>query len=94
MGFASAERVKKGEIYVKELQAAFQKIDIPSKRLLQHGYTIMDSNQGQIFLHINHLGLASKYGNIYISVLLPTSNPQNGQHNRFSQSLRYNVRTP
>lgn len=51
-------------------------IMLPSKKskkkkkegeLLEHSYTILDTSEGQVFLHINHEGERSKYGNIYIS---------------------------
>ena len=35
--------------------------------LLEHSYTILDTSEGQVFLHINHEGERSKFGNIYTS---------------------------
>ena len=65
----------------------FNNIQLPSKnkksQLLEHSYTILDTTEGQVFLHINHEGEQSKTGNIYISDSTGT---------RFSISLRNNVR--
>ena len=57
---------------------------MPTKRLKSKGYTILDTSEGQIFLHVNHYGDKSKYGNIYISDSTGT---------RFSLSLLNNVRS-
>jgi len=46
----------------------FKEVDMPLKRLREHSYTILDTAEGQVFLHVNHYGDQSKYGNIYISV--------------------------
>ena len=56
---------------------------LPIKRLKTHGYTILDTSEGQTFLHINHYGDFAKYGNLYISDSTGT---------RFSLSLLNNVR--
>ena len=47
---------------------AFRPVELPTQRLREHSYTILDTEEGQVFLHINHYGEKSKYGNIYISV--------------------------
>ena len=52
-------------------------------KLLEHSYTILDTTEGQVFLHINHEGERSKYGSIYVS-------DSTGQ--RFALSVRNNVR--
>ena len=61
-------------------------IELPSKKkqLLEHSYTILDTTEGQVFLHINHEGEKSKFGNIYIS---------DSTGSRYSVSLRGNVRS-
>ena len=46
----------------------FKPAKLPSDRLLQHSYTILDSSEGQVFLSVDHKGEHNKYGNIYISV--------------------------
>jgi len=46
----------------------FKQVDVPMKRLREHSYTILDTQEGQVFLHVNHQGDNSKTGNIYISV--------------------------
>jgi len=58
-------------------------VQLPNQRLREHSYTILDSSEGQIFLHINHEGSKSTYGNIYISDSTGT---------RYSLSLGANVR--
>ncbi|KAA0154607.1 hypothetical protein FNF27_01514 [Cafeteria roenbergensis] len=49
----------------------------------QHSYTILDTSEGTVFLHVNHLGEKSKWGNVYASNALGTN---------FSLSLPYNRR--
>jgi hypothetical protein len=61
----------------------FQHIENHSHTIKDHSYTFLDT-QDTVFLHINHLGENSKYGNVYISDLTGT---------RYSLSLRYNVRS-
>lgn len=55
-----------------------------SGKLLDHSYTILDTGEDQVFLHINHEGERSKYGNIYIS---------DSTGIRYSLSLHGNVRS-
>jgi len=45
----------------------FSDVQLPMKRLKDHSYTILDSSEGQVFLHVNHHGSKAKFGNIYIS---------------------------
>ena len=54
-----------------------------ASKLREHSYTILDTTEGQVFLHINHEGERSKYGNIYIS---------DSTGLRYSMSLRSSVR--
>lgn len=61
----------------------FKEVKMPMRRLKEHSYTILDTSEGRIFLHINHLGPNAKFGNIYISDSTGT---------RFSLSLKNNVR--
>jgi hypothetical protein len=42
-------------------------VTLPNQRLREHSYTILDTTEGQVFLHINHEGQKSIYGTIYIS---------------------------
>lgn len=56
----------------------FYKAELPMKRLTDHSYTLLDTSEGSMFLHINHMGQKAKYGNIYIS---------DGTGRRFSLSL-------
>ena len=60
-----------------------KEVQMPVKRLKDHSYTILDSSEGQVFLHINHYGSKSKHGNIYIS---------DSSGTRFSLSLLHSVR--
>lgn len=68
-------------------------IELPSKKskrkkkateLKEHSYTILDTSEGQIFLHINHEGERSKYGNIYTS---------DSTGRRFAMSIHNHVRS-
>ena len=63
---------------------SFTDVEFPMRHFKEHSYTIVDSTEGQVFLHVNHFGDTSKHGNIYIS-------DSTGQ--RFSTSLLYNVRS-
>ncbi len=45
----------------------FRPVDLPLKRLRESSYTILDTEEGQVFLHVNHYDDQSQYGNIYIS---------------------------
>jgi hypothetical protein len=62
----------------------FQSIDTNSKTFKEHSYTFLDSTEGAVFLHINHFGENSRYGHVYISDI---------DGIKFSQSLKYNVRS-
>lgn len=63
----------------------FQAIRLPSKdKFYERSYVILDTNEGQVFLHINHEHIKSKFGHIYIS---------DSTGIRYSLSLRNNVRT-
>lgn len=62
----------------------FKDVEFPMKHFKEHSYTILDTTEGQVFLHVNHFGDTSKHGNIYIS-------DSTGQ--RFSNSLLHNVRS-
>lgn len=66
----------------------FKEVELPAatvkKNLLEHSYTILDTSEGQVFLHINHEGDRSKFGNIYIS---------DSTGIRYSTSLRNQVRS-
>lgn len=63
-----------------ELQA----IETNSKTFREHSYTFLDTTEGSVFLHINHFGENSNYGHVYISDV---------DGLKYSQSLKYNVRT-
>lgn len=58
-------------------------IELPTKHLFEHSYTILDTSEHAVFLHINHDGEKSRYGNVYIS-------DSTGQ--RYSLALQGNVR--
>lgn len=62
----------------------FKEVELPQKHFKEHSYTILDTTEGQVFLHVNHFGETSIHGNIYIS-------DSTGQ--RFSSSLLHNVRS-
>lgn len=61
----------------------FSEVEMPTKRLKEHSYTILDTSESQVFLHVNHHDSKSKFGSIYISDSTGT---------RFSLSLKNNVR--
>lgn len=61
----------------------FFRAELPVKRIPEHSYTLIDSSEGSLFLHVNHYGAKSNYGTIYIS---------DASGRRFSISLLHNVR--
>lgn len=61
----------------------FYQVELPVKRIPEHSYTLLDTSEGSIFLHVNHYGSKSNYGTIYIS---------DGTGRRFSISLMHNAR--
>eukprot|EP00938_MAST-03A_sp_MAST-3A-sp1_P006763 g6763.t1 len=40
---------------------------LPFGELHQHSYTILDTSEDSVFLHVNHIGEKSSWGNVYIS---------------------------
>ena len=62
---------------------SFSRIELPVKKIPEHSYTLLDTSEGSIFLHVNHYGPRSNYGTVYISDALGK---------RFSVSLLHNVR--
>jgi len=40
---------------------------LPFGDLHQHSYTILDTSEDSVFLHVNHIGEKSTWGNVYIS---------------------------
>ena len=65
------ESLNEVELLVSERKLGkfeFKQVEMPFLRLHERGYTILDTEEGQVFLHVNHYGDQSKYGNIYISV--------------------------
>ena len=51
--------------------------------MMQHSYTVVDSSEDTVFLHVNHGGGSSEWGNIYIS---------NGAGLNYTLSLPHNAR--
>jgi hypothetical protein len=60
----------------------FREVGMPYK-IAQHSYTILDTSEGTVFLHVNHNGDRARWGNVYISNAIGTN---------FSLSLPYNRR--
>ena len=60
----------------------FNKARLPFQ-LTEHSYTILDTSEGSVFLHVNHGDFHTGYGNIYLS---------DAEGLRFSLSLRNNKR--
>ena len=60
----------------------FKKARLPFQ-LTEHSYTILDTSEGSVFLHVNHGDYNTGYGNIYLS---------DAEGLRFSLSLRNNKR--
>jgi hypothetical protein len=63
--------------------ANLKPIELPTKHLLEHSYTILDTAEHAVFLQINHEGDRSKFGNVYVS---------DSTGNRFTLSITNNVR--
>lgn len=60
----------------------FKKARLPFQ-LTEHSYTILDTSEGSVFLHVNHGDYHTGYGNIYLS---------DAEGLRFALSLRHNKR--
>ena len=60
----------------------FKKARLPFQ-LTEHSYTILDTSEGSVFLHVNHGDYNTGYGNIYLS---------DSEGLRFALSLRNNKR--
>jgi Sortilin, neurotensin receptor 3,/Sortilin, neurotensin receptor 3, C-terminal len=73
------------QLYVSNAYSieTFYRTELPVKRIPEHSYTLLDSTEGSIFIHVNHYGTKSNYGSIYIS---------DSSGRRFSISLLHNVR--
>ena len=41
---------------------------LPFGELHQHSYTILDTSEDSVFLHVNHIGEKSSWGNVYVVV--------------------------
>lgn len=61
---------------------SFKKARLPFQ-LTEHSYTILDTSEGSVFLHVNHGDYSTGYGNIYLS---------DAEGLRFSLTLRNNKR--
>ena len=61
----------------------FYRAELPVKTVPEHSYTLLDSSEGSVFLQVNHHGVMSKYGTIYVS---------DSSGRRFSESLAKNSR--
>lgn len=60
----------------------FHQAEIP-EGLSEHSYTILDTSEGSVFLHVNHEGPDAMHGNIYVS---------SADGKSYSLSLPYNRR--
>ena len=61
----------------------FNKAKLPFSLLREHSYTILDTMQHQVFLHVTHSVSDLSYGHIYIS---------NSLGNKFTLSQKYNIK--
>lgn len=59
----------------------FEHADLPYK-LNQHSYTILDTSEDTVFLHVNHKGEGSAWGNVYISNAVGLNYSLSLPHNR------------
>ena len=72
-------------LYVSDVSdggKTFKKARLPFQ-LTEHSYTILDTSEGSVFLHVNHGDYHTGYGNIYLS---------DAEGLRFALSLRHNKR--
>jgi hypothetical protein len=61
--------------------ATFVKAQLPYA-IKQHSYTILDTSEDSVFLHVNHQGDGAKWGNVYISDSLGLNYSLSLPHNR------------
>lgn len=86
VAYVVSEETQDVSLVVSEPQTPnyrFIEVKMPMRRVKEHSYTILDTSEGRIFIHINHLGEKAKFGNIYMSDSTGT---------RFSLSIKNNVR--
>ena len=65
----------------KDGTKTFTLANMPYK-IKQHSYTILDTSEGQVFLHVNHEGDGAKWGNVYQSDGLGLNYSLSLPHNR------------
>ena len=76
-------RRRQVNLYVSSDAArTFKKARLPFQ-LTEHSYTILDTSEGSVFLHVNHGDYHTGYGNIYLS---------DAEGLRFALSMRNNKR--
>ena len=78
----SASRAQVNLYVSAEGSDTFRKARLPFQ-LTEHSYTILDTSEGAVFLHVNHGDFSTGYGNIYLS---------DAEGLRFSLSMRDNRR--
>ena len=62
----------------------FTPMEINNGKFMEHSYTFIDTTEGNVFLHVNHFGDHSKYGNVYTS---------DAKGLKYNLSLPHNVRS-
>lgn len=84
---AAADQGDKDDVQLmvasKEGVDEFHRAELPVKRLPQLSFTLADTTQGSVVIHVNHYSKRSDYGSLYISDSLGKT---------FSLSLHHNVR--
>ncbi len=53
-------------IITRDGARSFHEADLPFE-MMQHSYTVLDTSEDTVFLHVNHAGEQSDWGNVYIS---------------------------
>ena len=85
---ATATNIETQEVSLYVSNTALRKYDfqltkLPFSLLREHSYTILDTMQHQVFLHVTHSISNLSYGHIYISDSIGVS---------FSLSQKYNIK--
>ena len=67
----------------RERNYQLRPIEIPNKKIREHGYTVLDTSEHSVFLHIDHIGSDTPFGHLYVS---------DSTGVRYNNALKYNAK--
>ncbi len=78
---SSEVRLEVSDLVVNEYQ--LKPVQLPFALLKEHSYTILESREQRVFMHVTHSVSGLSYGHVYVS---------DSRGNKFDLSLEYNVK--